>query len=156
MSPKILRRCTICKKFHASYLVEDSQLGKCYLCYTCWKARQDSTPDSQEQQTNALEKSADQPLSPGLLHHLRWGYTCPGGRCQGIPPLSAWKRFALAQLHDYQTIEPSNYLTKQSPQPFSTRLLKHLHHFLRFAELLDQAVHVLHFHAGAGGDAPAA
>ncbi len=39
MSAKILRRCTICKNFHASYLVEDPQLGKCYLCLRCWKAR---------------------------------------------------------------------------------------------------------------------
>jgi hypothetical protein len=38
---KILRRCTICKKFHASYLVDDPELGKCYLCYSCWKTRQE-------------------------------------------------------------------------------------------------------------------
>jgi hypothetical protein len=29
----------VCKKFHASYLVEDSKLGKAYLCLSCWKAR---------------------------------------------------------------------------------------------------------------------
>jgi|GEM_PF-6281414 hypothetical protein len=40
MPPKILRRCTICKKFHASYLVEDREFGKCYLCLSCWKVRQ--------------------------------------------------------------------------------------------------------------------
>jgi len=40
MSAKILRRCTICGKFHASYLVEDPAFGKGYLCYSCWKARQ--------------------------------------------------------------------------------------------------------------------
>lgn len=40
MSPKILRRCTICKRFHASYLVEDRNYGKCYLCYSCWESRQ--------------------------------------------------------------------------------------------------------------------
>lgn len=44
MSPKILRRCTICGNFHASYLVEDPALGKCYLCYKCWKDRQTSQP----------------------------------------------------------------------------------------------------------------
>jgi hypothetical protein len=37
---KILRRCTICGKFHASYLVDDPVLGTCYLCYSCWTARQ--------------------------------------------------------------------------------------------------------------------
>jgi hypothetical protein len=41
MAPKILRRCTICKHYHASYLVEDSEFGKCYLCFSCWKSRQE-------------------------------------------------------------------------------------------------------------------
>jgi hypothetical protein len=44
MSPKILRRCTICEKFHASYLVVDPAFGKGYLCYSCWKARQTAPP----------------------------------------------------------------------------------------------------------------
>jgi hypothetical protein len=39
MPGKILRRCTICKKFHASYLVEDPELGRYYLCQRCWTAR---------------------------------------------------------------------------------------------------------------------
>jgi hypothetical protein len=43
---KILRRCTICGKFHASYLVDDPELGKCYLCYSCWTARQPQDPKS--------------------------------------------------------------------------------------------------------------
>jgi len=47
-------------------------------------------------------------------------------------------------------------LPKQLPQPLSPTLLKHFHHLLRFTELLDQAVHVLHFHARAGSDAPSA
>jgi hypothetical protein len=38
MPGKILRRCTICKKFHASYRVEDPELGKYYLCLGCWRA----------------------------------------------------------------------------------------------------------------------
>jgi hypothetical protein len=44
MSPKVLRRCSICKKFHAAYLVEDPQLGKVYLCYSCWTARWANPP----------------------------------------------------------------------------------------------------------------
>lgn len=40
VSGKILRRCTICKKFHASYLVEAPQRGSYYLCYTCWRTTQ--------------------------------------------------------------------------------------------------------------------
>ena len=37
---KILRRCTVCKKFGAAYLVEDVEFGKCILCLACWKVRQ--------------------------------------------------------------------------------------------------------------------
>ena len=49
MAGKILRRCTICNNFHASYLVQDEKLGKCYLCYTCWKARTASAlPDEKK------------------------------------------------------------------------------------------------------------
>jgi hypothetical protein len=38
-APKVLRRCTICRNFHASYRVEDAELGECYLCLRCWRAR---------------------------------------------------------------------------------------------------------------------
>ena len=41
--PKILRRCDLCKKFHASTLVPD--VG--YLCYTCWQAMQAAPPSDQ-------------------------------------------------------------------------------------------------------------
>jgi hypothetical protein len=46
MSGRILRRCTVCKRFHASYLVQDAEFGKCYLCYACWKARHAGLPPS--------------------------------------------------------------------------------------------------------------
>lgn len=39
MPPKILRRCDICGKYHVAYVVEDTSLGKLYLCHSCWKAR---------------------------------------------------------------------------------------------------------------------
>ncbi len=38
MTPKILRPCDICKRYHASYLVVDPQTGTRYYCYSCWKA----------------------------------------------------------------------------------------------------------------------
>jgi len=60
---KILRRCTICKKFHASYLVDDPELGKCYLCYSCWNARQ--VEDSR--QTSKDETEKEQPVTVTLL-----------------------------------------------------------------------------------------
>ena len=62
-APKVLRRCTICKNFHASYLVEDPELGKCYLCLRCWKARSliddrhaggETTPNTSTETTNDL------------------------------------------------------------------------------------------------------
>ena len=57
MAAKILRRCTLCKRFHASYLVEDPERGKYYLCYFCWKARQqqDSVPASAEEKKDRQE-----------------------------------------------------------------------------------------------------
>lgn len=40
MARKILRRCDICKRFHASYVVTDPQTGeKRVVCTDCWKAK---------------------------------------------------------------------------------------------------------------------
>jgi hypothetical protein len=36
---KILRRCSLCGKFHASYLVEDPDEGELFLCHACWHRR---------------------------------------------------------------------------------------------------------------------
>jgi hypothetical protein len=36
---KILRRCDLCGKFHASYRVEDPRLGSLILCQNCWSRR---------------------------------------------------------------------------------------------------------------------
>ena len=38
MTRKILRRCSLCGKFHAAYLVPEHEGGKGYYCYACWKA----------------------------------------------------------------------------------------------------------------------
>ena len=54
---KILRRCTICKRFHASYLVEDPIFGKGYLCYDCWKARQEKATLVVESTENKSQKA---------------------------------------------------------------------------------------------------
>jgi hypothetical protein len=56
MSPKILRRCSICKNFHASFLVIDPQQGKLYLCKDCWKARFSPKPDDPD----AVDKLSNQ------------------------------------------------------------------------------------------------
>lgn len=68
MPAKILRRCTICKNFHAAYLVEDPELGKCYLCLRCWKARSSNkkqTPPSNESTGANTGMSADGSQSSG-------------------------------------------------------------------------------------------
>ena len=44
LAGKILRRCSICKRFHASFQVETPD-GTVSLCYTCWKARQDAAAE---------------------------------------------------------------------------------------------------------------
>ncbi|MBA4383233.1 MAG: hypothetical protein C0410_00710 [Anaerolinea sp.] len=61
MSGKILRRCTICKKFHASYLVEIPDYGKSYLCYNCWKATQTSKVDSLPGKNNKQKQAGGNP-----------------------------------------------------------------------------------------------
>jgi hypothetical protein len=39
MPPKALKRCDVCGKFHAAYLVDDPQLGKLNVCLDCWKRK---------------------------------------------------------------------------------------------------------------------
>jgi hypothetical protein len=39
MTPAILRRCSICNQFHASYLVPGEQGETLYLCTSCWEKR---------------------------------------------------------------------------------------------------------------------
>jgi hypothetical protein len=38
MTRKILRRCSLCGKFHAAYLVPEHPGGKGYYCCMCWRA----------------------------------------------------------------------------------------------------------------------
>jgi hypothetical protein len=39
MPPKYLKRCDVCGKFSAEYLVDDPQLGKLGVCRNCWKRK---------------------------------------------------------------------------------------------------------------------
>ena len=65
MSPKILRRCTVCGKFHASYLVLDHDIEKGYYCYACWKSRQASFPSEHSEQD---KKPAGEPIDTEPSH----------------------------------------------------------------------------------------
>jgi hypothetical protein len=68
MPPKTLRRCTICKRFHASYLVFDPKLGKGYYCYDCWQARYATepspTPDPTTSPSAQEENDTSAPAPP--------------------------------------------------------------------------------------------
>ena len=45
MAGKVLRRCSLCKRYHVSYIVTDPITGsKAYYCYDCWKALQANQP----------------------------------------------------------------------------------------------------------------
>ncbi len=52
---KVLRRCIVCKKYGAPFLVPEPESGKGYYCYECWKAR------------HASEVVSSQPRQPS--HH---------------------------------------------------------------------------------------
>lgn len=61
-----LRRCDICGKYHASYIVTDPKTGrKSYICTLCWKAKFASQPQNgpsqkAESQEEPAEKKPDQ------------------------------------------------------------------------------------------------
>ena len=61
LAGKILRRCSICKRFHASFQVEGPG-GTVSLCYACWKATQAPPPPEPEQGGDSTlpDKSARQ------------------------------------------------------------------------------------------------
>jgi hypothetical protein len=49
--PNVLRRCAVCKKYGAPFLVTTPS-GQAYYCYDCWKkfvAQPPSEPDRNEQ-----------------------------------------------------------------------------------------------------------
>jgi hypothetical protein len=61
MSPKVLRRCDVCGKFHASYLVPDFQGRPARLCYDCWKGLY-AAP--QREEAEARKPDHDEPVEP--------------------------------------------------------------------------------------------
>ena len=74
MSPKILRRCMLCGKFHASYLVVDPAFCKGYLCYSCWKARQSAKtvpPIDQTTQASGGEPKNHALRMPGRMKRMK-------------------------------------------------------------------------------------
>ena len=68
MSGKILRRCDLCGRFHAAYLVPDPKFGQLHLCYTCWKGRHGSppspAPERGAEQTGEEEEAEDTAVAP--------------------------------------------------------------------------------------------
>jgi hypothetical protein len=62
LSPKILRRCDVCGRFHASYIVPDPERGgKAYYCNDCWKAKYTTQPPPASDQEG--ERPEDLPMT---------------------------------------------------------------------------------------------
>lgn len=57
MRGKILRRCSVCGKFHASYLVLDHEGGKGYYCSSCWHALR--APKAADEAPKATQAESD-------------------------------------------------------------------------------------------------
>jgi hypothetical protein len=67
MSPKILRRCSICGNFHASYLVAEPDGGESYYCYNCWKARFGPKPEPEPSLTIGTAEEGKGEKGAGLI-----------------------------------------------------------------------------------------
>ncbi len=59
MAGKILRRCSLCGKFHAAYLVPEHHGRKGYYRDACWKATQAARPPA-SQVDAAVPSEADE------------------------------------------------------------------------------------------------
>jgi len=60
MPDKVLRRCDICGKFHAAYLVPNPKGGQMKVCQTCWKNLMAPKPDAPAKDESAkAEKPAE-------------------------------------------------------------------------------------------------
>ena len=64
MSRKILRRCDICGRFHAAYLVpaEDGQTRN--YCYDCWKTRFHASAPLAAEKDDVSPNSSDLEKNP--------------------------------------------------------------------------------------------
>ncbi len=69
MTPKILRRCGVCKRYHAAYRVVGSEQIIRYLRYDCWHALEGSQaalPPRTDEQAKAGAGEEDTPSHPTL------------------------------------------------------------------------------------------
>lgn len=107
MAERTLRRCSICKKYTAAYLVEDPRRGRLRLCHTCWKTYQEaanaiacSTGAPSRAQAEALLAEGES-LNPGpWVGHSRWVAEAAGRLAAHLPEMDADTAFALGLLHD--------------------------------------------------------
>lgn len=65
MAGRILKRCSVCMRFHASYLVDDPELGRLYLCSDCWHARQRALTPATPRTDVPSTVQPEQPRKPG-------------------------------------------------------------------------------------------
>ncbi len=71
MPPKVLRRCSLCKNFHATFLVNDPILGKGYYCSRCFFAWQQKHPELRGEPIPP--EQPDTPIPQEEPHRLRAG-----------------------------------------------------------------------------------
>lgn len=115
MAERTLRRCSICRKYAAAYLVEDPRLGKLRLCHACWEARQEAAsaaahatgvPTRAQAETLLAEGGS---LNPGpWVEHSRWVAEAAGRLAAPLPDLDADTARALGLLHDIGRREGSS------------------------------------------------
>jgi hypothetical protein len=85
---KILKRCSICKRYGACYLLVDAQLGEVRLCHACWNDRQRAQTNPEgagEKQAQAPKTNPERDDRPNLgrLHGYSYGGTGTGSSERG-------------------------------------------------------------------------
>ncbi|GAP12957.1 predicted HD superfamily hydrolase [Longilinea arvoryzae] len=107
MIGKTLRRCSICQRYTAAYLVEDPHLGTLHLCHACWTAHQESVNAAAHStgvpgraQAEALLAEGES-LNPGpWVGHSRWVAEAAIRLAAHLPGLDPDTAFSLGLLHD--------------------------------------------------------
>ncbi|MBN1372993.1 MAG: hypothetical protein JW987_13735 [Anaerolineaceae bacterium] len=69
---RILKRCDVCKRFHAAYVVDDPLYpgGKANYCFKCWKKKFGDAPPPKEQSGETLARNESESSDPkGLKDH---------------------------------------------------------------------------------------
>jgi len=66
---RILKRCDVCNRFHAAYVVDDPLFpgGKAKYCLRCWKKKFGGAPPPTEQNEEKLARNETASSDPNYL-----------------------------------------------------------------------------------------